>query len=45
VAWLHDQVRTRIRRNVVRLLDLDPARQRPLIELAEDLVEKLTAQR
>ena len=45
VAWLHDQVRTRIRRNVVRLLDLDPARQRPLIELAEDLVAKLTAQR
>src|SRR5215204_3456773 len=45
VAWLHDQVRTRIRRNVVRLLDLNPARQRPLIELAEDLVDKLAAPR
>lgn len=45
VAWLHEQVSARIRRNVVRLLGNDPVRDRPLIELAEQLADQLAAQR
>jgi len=45
VDWLHEQVAARIRANVVRLLESDPDRSRPLIELAEELADQLVAQR
>lgn len=43
VEWLHDQVSTRIRRNVIQLLGNDPARAQPLIEVAEQLADQLAA--
>lgn len=45
VEWLHDEVATRIRRNVLRLLGPDPQHMPPLIETAEQLADQLAAQR